>query len=307
LRRIVRKGVAADRKERYQSASALRDDLEAYLESTGDRSTLKDVGQLVATSFAEQRERLRTIIERCIADSKEPQGGRQRLLSLASIDDMSLVMPDAPLSGPPPGTSGHTMKMEAANLARQSTPASSSSSGSTPQASTVESVATSELEDHQRVNPVPFIVASSLGFFGVAIIIVALTMGRKPPPAPTTVVEVRADSRGEPSVSVATTTTTTTGSGVASTSASVPTTTATESATASASATTESPPPPRPAAATPRQTWYHPSPKAPPPRFSGAIPPAPIPTPIPAAPTRNDCTPPYYFDGTKKIFKPGCL
>jgi serine/threonine-protein kinase len=33
--------------------------------------------------------------------------------------------------------------------------------------------------------------------------------------------------------------------------------------------------------------------------------PAPIPTPTPAA--RADCNPPFYFEGTKKVFKPSCI
>ena len=35
--------------------------------------------------------------------------------------------------------------------------------------------------------------------------------------------------------------------------------------------------------------------------------PTPAPTPAPQASARPDCTPPFYFEGTKKIFKPSCL
>ena len=37
--------------------------------------------------------------------------------------------------------------------------------------------------------------------------------------------------------------------------------------------------------------------------------PAPVAAPAPAAaePAKDDCNPPYYFEGNKKIFKPNCL
>ncbi|APR78733.1 serine/threonine protein kinase [Minicystis rosea] len=38
-----------------------------------------------------------------------------------------------------------------------------------------------------------------------------------------------------------------------------------------------------------------------------AVPAAPRPTAAAAAPAAADCNPPFYFDGKKKIFKPGCL
>jgi serine/threonine-protein kinase len=33
----------------------------------------------------------------------------------------------------------------------------------------------------------------------------------------------------------------------------------------------------------------------------------PAPTATPAATGKSDCNPPFYFSGTKKIFKPGCF
>ncbi|MFT3770676.1 MAG: serine/threonine-protein kinase [Minicystis sp.] len=63
-------------------------------------------------------------------------------------------------------------------------------------------------------------------------------------------------------------------------------------ATASASASAEA----KPEKAAPARAPARPAP-APPPR-------APAAAPAPAAP---DCNPPFYFDGKKKVFKPGCL
>ncbi|HSN29456.1 MAG TPA: hypothetical protein VLT45_24365, partial [Kofleriaceae bacterium] len=36
--------------------------------------------------------------------------------------------------------------------------------------------------------------------------------------------------------------------------------------------------------------------------------PAPVAAPAPAAePAKDDCNPPYYYEGDKKIFKPSCI
>jgi serine/threonine-protein kinase len=68
---------------------------------------------------------------------------------------------------------------------------------------------------------------------------------------------------------------------------------ATVTATATASATAAPAPPPR-AVAAPGRSYPARAPAA------AAAPPAP-------QPASSDCNPPFYFDGKKKVFKPGCL
>ncbi len=72
---------------------------------------------------------------------------------------------------------------------------------------------------------------------------------------------------------------------------------------AAAVPSTPDPPTPKPV-----QVVVHPPsrPPPPPPR-PVAHPPSPPPTPPPATPTPSNCNPPYYFEGTKKVFKPGCI
>jgi serine/threonine-protein kinase len=71
----------------------------------------------------------------------------------------------------------------------------------------------------------------------------------------------------------------------------------TATATATSSPTPASPPAPVVRWSPPRSV-----------SVSRPAPPPPPPTPTPAAPSaRPDCNPPFYFEGTKKIFKPTCL
>jgi serine/threonine-protein kinase len=77
-----------------------------------------------------------------------------------------------------------------------------------------------------------------------------------------------------------------------------PTPTVTETATASAiPSVAPLPPPPKP----PAPIFFAPARIAPPP------PPPPKPTPPPSSTKTNDCNPPFFFDGNKKVFKPNCI
>jgi serine/threonine-protein kinase len=64
LEAIVMKAMAYDPAERHQSAGELAKALEALLWEWGDESSCRDVGALAADRFAEDRERVRALIER---------------------------------------------------------------------------------------------------------------------------------------------------------------------------------------------------------------------------------------------------
>ena len=42
-------------------------------------------------------------------------------------------------------------------------------------------------------------------------------------------------------------------------------------------------------------------------RIAPPPPPPPKPTPPPSSTKTNDCNPPFFFDGNKKVFKPNCI
>lgn len=64
--------------------------------------------------------------------------------------------------------------------------------------------------------------------------------------------------------------------------------------------------PPAPVAPTMRVAAASKAPAPPPPR-EAPVPIASPPTTPPPAPAKLDCDPPFYFDGAKKLYKPGCL
>ncbi len=63
LARICAKSLAVDRDSRYATADEFRRDLEAYMESAADRTTTRDVGELITKLFASERLAIRAVIE----------------------------------------------------------------------------------------------------------------------------------------------------------------------------------------------------------------------------------------------------
>ncbi|MEP7122408.1 MAG: serine/threonine-protein kinase [Byssovorax sp.] len=68
LEAICMKALAHDREERYATAEDMQRALEAALEKLGERPQLRDVGDLVAKTFADERLRIRGVIEAQMAN-----------------------------------------------------------------------------------------------------------------------------------------------------------------------------------------------------------------------------------------------
>ncbi|GAC1353027.1 MAG: hypothetical protein NVS3B20_17110 [Polyangiales bacterium] len=64
LEAICMRALAIDPSDRYQSALDLQQDIETYLDQTGQRVTTRDIGKHVSLLFAERRAEVRRIIER---------------------------------------------------------------------------------------------------------------------------------------------------------------------------------------------------------------------------------------------------
>ncbi|HEY6078657.1 MAG TPA: serine/threonine-protein kinase [Polyangiaceae bacterium] len=69
LLRIVARATAASPSARYYSAAELRDELETYLRGAGDASDLRSVASLMAATFADERERMRALIQLQLLDT----------------------------------------------------------------------------------------------------------------------------------------------------------------------------------------------------------------------------------------------
>lgn len=259
LRRIATKAVAADADNRYESARAMADDLNEYLATIGDKTSLIDFGLAVAATFADERAKVRKLVEKAIAASKEaPAEAPVKLPSIA----------------PPPADESSHPSRPRDSIPQSTTPA-------TPSLGTAGRAAIAL--ENASVPPAKPSNAKwiAIGVAALAAVVIVLLL-RKPsteqpvaakadPPPATSSVAVQAPPAPTPEP-------------------------VKEAPVASASASASS----KPATAVPTRVVYVHTPA-----------PAPVPKPVaePAAKPsgKTDCNPPFYFEGTKKIFKPGCL
>jgi serine/threonine-protein kinase len=270
LRRIVSKATAADAEKRYETAHQMAVDLDDYLAKIGERSSLIDFGTAVATAFAEDRAKVRKLVEKAIADSKSADADtRMHLPSIA----------------PPSDESSHPSRP------RGDTPISSATPPVTPSLGTAGRAAIA-LEAASAPPP----KASSAKWVALAIVAVAAVaivfllkkqqtpVAANPAPPPPSAAAAPPPMTSEP---------------VAAKEVPPPLASAPASASASATASASASAAPRTTAVPTRVVYVH----------TPAPSPAPKPSADPAAKAsaKPDCNPPFYYEGTKKIFKPGCL
>jgi serine/threonine protein kinase len=344
LRAIVKKALAMSVDDRYESAKVLRDDLITFLAARDLKPTVKEVGLVVAKIFAEQRTTLRNIIEKCIAESKAGLPSRSKLPSIAPSNEEgsgpsppggSSLSPTSSKEGSDPSVpaaagssrSGLTQRIDSGSIAHvpridsgalrlgESGPQSMTPfSGATPAGAMIDNPLLEDSEFRKRKASPLFLYALAGGLIAAILaLVVVLRLTSSGGTTTTSSVDPAGSGSGSSSAAainappvtspIPTPTATTT-----------PTTSATATASASASASasavavkTTPPPPPQP-----RFVYVHPppppppKPTPPPPTKPTTVTPSPIPTPTPAS-TKTDCNPPFYYEGTKKVFKPGCI
>jgi serine/threonine-protein kinase len=79
LERIIVKATAPRREDRYDTALDLRRDLDAYLESTGQRASLRDVGALLAEAFKQERQQRARAIKEALRHNSIPPAANAEL------------------------------------------------------------------------------------------------------------------------------------------------------------------------------------------------------------------------------------
>lgn len=284
LRRIVSKATTPDAETRYQSARAFADDLNGYLALISDRTTMGDFGNAIGEAFGEERQKVRRLVEKAIADSKagpSSSGAPARIPSIA---------PPPEESSQPSGN--RAPKIHVSNPPTSGVPSSTTQSGLTPQINSVGTpgpgaiTLASEDDPNKNKQRTPwwmFAAALILLLGGVAFLVKTFALK-----GDTTTAKSEASSAPPPPAM----------------SAVPPVTSAASTATADPSATVAtaaSSVKPAPAPTPTTRVVYVPVPVHTPPA------PAKTATAPAATPAKVDCDPPFYFEGTKKIFKPGCL
>jgi serine/threonine-protein kinase len=71
LERIILRAMAPTREARHQTAIELQRDLETFLRDAGDDADIRHVGRLVAEHFAEERERIRQLVEQQVQQTEQ--------------------------------------------------------------------------------------------------------------------------------------------------------------------------------------------------------------------------------------------
>lgn len=311
LKRICDKATAKQPEDRYATARELRADIEAYLESINERMTVREISKVVGAMFEEQRKKMRALMEKCIAEAKA--GAPPSKLP-------SLAPPPLETNTPKPMIE-HTLQMLARPSGNPASPDSgrsvsvvSSVSGTPVSQATPDGAAlsvvqgTEQAKRAKRRNTILLAIALllvSMSIVATAFVIGTHNEGEKPVASASAATTSTQQPTGTPTAATAAAAAMPPPSASAADSAAP-----SDSAKAAASAQRAAASAAAAAAAQPKtRIVYVPVPApAPRPVASPAAPPAPPPAPEkPAATSKTDCNPPFFFDGTKKVFKPGCL
>ncbi len=315
LKRICNKATAKDPDDRYATAREMRTEIEAYLESQNERMTVREISRVVGSMFEEQRKKMRAVMEKCINEAKEGVPP-SKLPSLAP----------PPLETTTPRPTEHTLQILARpsggmpapdsgrNVSIVSTMSGTPVSQATPDGSAYSVVqgaeeAKAKAKQEKRRNTALILIALlliSMSAVATALIIGSRNDAERPMASATS-----ATSATAPAQPTATTAAAAGAMGAAAPAASAADLAAiAESARAAAAASASAHAAAQAAAQPKTRIIYVPVPApAPKPVAAPAAPPAaPAPPPEkPAATSKIDCNPPFFFDGTKKVFKPGCL
>lgn len=167
LAAIVARATAFSKEGRYATASEMRQDILAYLDSIGARSSAEDVGKLVAELFEGKRAEMKSIIERQLSGlrraSTEEVGLRVVDARRLAADSMELPRVSIPSVAPGP-SSGAATPVPPTMVSGATTATGSAVSTGTPLSNTRSS----------RIRAPLWIGAVA---FGAAVTIIALRKG----------------------------------------------------------------------------------------------------------------------------------
>jgi serine/threonine protein kinase len=110
LESIIMKAVAMDRDRRHSTALELQSELDELMDSGSERSTLREVGRLLSTTFEDERRKLKGIIEQQVAKSSMLATGLYQQMPLPAVEQPNFTGEVPRLSmGPMSGSMGsHT-------------------------------------------------------------------------------------------------------------------------------------------------------------------------------------------------------
>jgi serine/threonine-protein kinase len=171
---ICARAMAKDREDRYPSARALLEDLEAHIVTRGDATSIREIGATVAHAFADERRKMAALIEKTLTRIRSgPRSG---------------VMPtlEAELAGTGTQSDSHALRDDsfAASASRVRTPANGTNGGSLPAGSDIPSpVAASAVPSARPPSGSIKVMALAAGSaFAISAIVFVVFRGASAPP-----------------------------------------------------------------------------------------------------------------------------
>jgi serine/threonine-protein kinase len=164
LARIIDRAVAPKPAERYASALEFQNDLEKYIEASGERASNREIGQFVSDLFADRRAELRTIIETQLADLKT---------STKSFKPVRIEVESPPsLEGEGPTSSSNSGPLTATALSASRLLTGEAGRGPTSDATAVSADSrrsdASTSKKSSGSSPVPYVAVALLAGAGIA-------------------------------------------------------------------------------------------------------------------------------------------
>ncbi len=92
LKRICAKAMAWDREERYETADAMREDLDVYISTSKSQVNMRYVGTLLGSALTDERAKIRSLLDRKIAQLKA--GGNYSKVTSIAPPPVMLREPD---------------------------------------------------------------------------------------------------------------------------------------------------------------------------------------------------------------------
>lgn len=89
LESIIMGALAVDRDHRYPTAAALQADLEELIDGPGMRTTVRDIGQVVAQAFADDRAKLRQIVDHQLGHAQALSTGHYQAMRLPVVEQLT--------------------------------------------------------------------------------------------------------------------------------------------------------------------------------------------------------------------------
>ncbi|WP_170229136.1 serine/threonine-protein kinase [Polyangium fumosum] len=177
LEKIVMKALALRREDRYATSTDLATALEELLDQMGDKSSLREVGKLVAKHFEENRSKIKQIVETQLKAAKSMATTEFQSIGLPHLDGTSA---SGPMSVDRTGAREAMSSQDLSSPGTRRTNGVSSPTSLTASAAAATSTGSQAAAGPKRGGLLGAVALIAIAAAGVGVFV----MTRQPPPAP---------------------------------------------------------------------------------------------------------------------------